>query len=226
MLHNDAAQQRSGKKPASAPEASQKPPRAQERANLKILTPKPISSRPGDTTVAKPDGWKHGHTAHHPHPGQAQPAATIGPYAPRSQIHTTTTTWPGKNYAAKDQAPGPACTTPSLRGRTRASPLRAQRKAGQHSGYSNCAIHTLHTAEILQQANGGREEETRATTLCMAWHAQQEASSCATIPTDTGRRGHSASTTIFAAGGASSECYTNKAKQPKRDKVFLNTTHC
>ena len=36
----------------SAPEASQKPPRAQERANLKILTPKCISSRPGDTTVA------------------------------------------------------------------------------------------------------------------------------------------------------------------------------
>jgi len=55
MLHNDAAQQRSGKKPSSAPEASQKPPRAQERANLKILTPKneqTSSSRPGDTTVA------------------------------------------------------------------------------------------------------------------------------------------------------------------------------
>ena len=56
-------------------------------------------------------------------------------------------------------------------------------------------------AEILQQANGGREEEARATTLCMAWHAQQETSSCATIPIDTGRRGHSASTTNFAAGG-------------------------
>ena len=52
MLHNDAAQQRPGKKPASAPEASQKPPRAQGRANLKILTLKRISSRPGDTTVA------------------------------------------------------------------------------------------------------------------------------------------------------------------------------
>ena len=52
MLHNDAAQQRSGKKSASAPEASQNPPRAQERANLKILTPKRISSQPGDTTVA------------------------------------------------------------------------------------------------------------------------------------------------------------------------------
>jgi len=34
------------------------------------------------------------------------------------------------------------------------------------------------------------------------WHGnpQQETSSCATIPTDTGRRGHSVSTTSFAAG--------------------------
>jgi len=51
MLHNDAAQQRPGKKLASAPEVSQNPPRAQGRANLKILTLKRISSRPGDTTV-------------------------------------------------------------------------------------------------------------------------------------------------------------------------------
>jgi len=71
-----------------------------------------------------------------------------------------------------------------------------QRHAGQHSDYSNCSIHTLHTAEILQPANGGCEEEARP---CMAWHAQQETASCATIPTDTGRRGHSASTTSFAA---------------------------
>ena len=82
-------------------------------------------------------------------------------------------------------------------------PNQHKRNAGQHSGYINCSIHTLHTAEILQPANhpGGREEEARATTLCMAWHAQQETSSCATIPTDTGRRGHSASTTSFATGG-------------------------
>jgi len=171
----------------------------------------PARSRPSDPQAhkqptrrhnrCKPDGQKHGHTAHHPHPWQAQPAATIGPYAPCNQIHTTATTWPGKSFVAKAQTPGPACTIPSLRGRTRASPLGTQRKAGQHSGYSNCSIHTLHTAEILQRANGGREEEARATTLCMTWHAQQETSNCATIPTDTGRRGHSASTTSFAAGG-------------------------
>ena len=95
-----------------------------------------------------------------------------------------------QKLSAKTQAPGPACTIPFPRGRTQAIPLGAQRKSGQHSGYSNCSIHTLHTSEIFQQANGGHEEEARATTLCMAWHAQQETTSCATIPTDTGRRGY------------------------------------
>jgi len=68
-------------------------------------------------------------------------------------------------------------------------PQHCTANAGQHSGYSNSSIHTLYTAGILQQANTCRKEEARATTLCMAWHAQQEASSCVTIPTDTGRRG-------------------------------------
>jgi len=80
-------------------------------------------------------------------------------------------------------------------------PQHGTANAGQHSGYSNSSIHTLYTAEILQPANGCRKEEARATTLCMAWHAQQETSSSATIPTDTGRRGHSASTTSVAARG-------------------------
>jgi len=62
---------------------------------------------------------------------------------------------------------------------------------GQHSDYNNCSIHTLHTADILQQANGGRKEEARATTLYMTWHANRRP----------------------------------QVATPKRDKVFLNTTH-
>ena len=142
MIHTDAAQQRPGNPPASAPEASQqKPPRAQKQPNPGLPASQRMNSQPGDTTTT-------------------------------------------------DQTAG-----------GRANPLGAQRKAAQHSDYSNCSIHTLHTTEILQQANGGREEEARATTLCMAWHTQQETSSCAIIPTDTGRRGHPASTTSSAARG-------------------------
>ena len=47
MLHNDAAQQRAGEQPASAPTASQKFSRAQTAA-LKIPTPKQANRRHGD----------------------------------------------------------------------------------------------------------------------------------------------------------------------------------
>jgi len=52
MLHNDAAQQRPGEKPASAPKASQQSPWAQGRANFKIPILKHTNSRPGDTNAA------------------------------------------------------------------------------------------------------------------------------------------------------------------------------
>ena len=80
--------------------------------------------------------------------------------------------------------PGLHDTIPS--GKDTSKPARSTKK----SRTILSSIHTLRTAEILQQANGGCVEEARATTLCMAWHAQQETTSCATIPTDTGRRGH------------------------------------
>ena len=63
-------------------------------------------------------------------------------------------------------------------------PQHGTANAGQDSGYNNSSIYILYTAETLQLANGCSKEEARATTLCIAWHAQQEASSCATIPTD------------------------------------------
>jgi len=52
MLHNDTVQQRPGKQPATALEASQKPPWAQGRAKPKILILQRMNSRPGDTTAA------------------------------------------------------------------------------------------------------------------------------------------------------------------------------
>jgi len=52
MLHNNAAQQRPGEKPASTPKASQITPRAQGRANIKIPTFQRTRSRPGDTHAA------------------------------------------------------------------------------------------------------------------------------------------------------------------------------
>jgi len=166
MLHNDAAQQRSGKKPASAPEASQKPPRAQGRANLKILTLKRISSRPGDTTVASlTDGNMDTPHISHIH----------GRHSPPPRLDPT----PHATKSTLQQPHGPAKI------------MRQKFKF----------LARLVRYHPFWEGHGGREEEARATTSCMTWHAQQETSSCATIPTDTGRRGHSVSTTSFAAGG-------------------------
>jgi len=102
---------------------------------------------------------------------------------------------------AGEGAWGTTCATSGSGHKDITKPQHCTANAGQHSGYSNSSIHTLYTAGILQPANNCHKEEARATTLCMAWHAQQEVSSCATIPTDTGRRGHPATTTSVAAGG-------------------------
>jgi len=52
MLHNDAAQQRPGETPASAPKTSQKSTRAQGQAKFRIPTLKRESSRHEDTDAA------------------------------------------------------------------------------------------------------------------------------------------------------------------------------
>ena len=164
MLHNDTAQHRSGKKPASAPEASQKPPRAQERANLKILTPKRISSRPGDTTAASlTDGNMDTPHIIHIH----------GRHSPPRLLNTHSTLLKSSNrpMAAARRRQGQQLYawhgTPSRR--PQAAPPFPLTPAG----------------EVIQPQSPALPPE--------AWP---------------------------------SECNTNKAKQPKRDKVFLNTTHC
>jgi len=83
--------------------------------------------------------------------------------------------------------------------------------ARQDSDYRNSSIYALYTAEILQPANGCRKEEARTTILCVAWHAQQEAS------TDTGQRGYSASTTSVATGGVAM-CVQYRQGQTAKEK--------
>jgi len=70
----------------------------------------------------KPDRREHGH-AHHPHPRRAQPASAIGPYDPCKTANAVAGIWPGGNTRTKLRALTPVCTTPSPRGRIRASPF-------------------------------------------------------------------------------------------------------
>jgi len=70
----------------------------------------------------KPDRWEHGH-AHHPHLRRAQPTSKTGPYDPCKTTNAAATTWPGRNARANFPGHTLPGTTPSLRGRARASPL-------------------------------------------------------------------------------------------------------
>jgi len=65
---------------------------------------------------------EHGH-AHHPHPRRAQPASAIRPYNPCKTANAVKAIWPGGNTRAQFRVLTLSCTTPSLRGRIRASPL-------------------------------------------------------------------------------------------------------
>jgi len=56
MLHKNAAQQRHGEKPASAPKASQTIPRAQGRANILISTLKQRSQHEDTQAASLMDG--------------------------------------------------------------------------------------------------------------------------------------------------------------------------
>ena len=89
MLYNDAAQPRPGKKPASAPEASQKQPRAQGRGNFKIPTLKYMISRPGDTTaVRRTDGnMDTPHIIHIYSRHSLPPRLDHTPYVTKSTLH-------------------------------------------------------------------------------------------------------------------------------------------
>jgi len=121
MLHKDVAQQRPGNQPASAPEASQKPLRAQKQANSKIPAFQRMSSRPGDTTAADLTA-RNMDLSHisfiHGRPSPP-PRRDSTPHAPtptlRQGLDLT------KKRTAQAQAHGTGCTRPSLRGRTRAS---------------------------------------------------------------------------------------------------------
>ena len=230
MLHNKATQQRHGEKT-----------RTSKHPDFNPQATHPTRRN----TSCKPDGREHGH-AHHPHPRRAQPASAIGPYDPCKTANATAAIWPGGNARAKFQALTPACMTPSLRRRIRASPLgpqtragdRArnaapacdtgtaaktstkptQRNAGQHSGYTNCSIHTLYTAEILQPANDSREEEARATTLCMAWHAQRLTHQTNRWPLRRPRR----LSGRFYPNNRKTQCSPRKGLSPSRSNTTYN----
>jgi len=154
--------------------------------------------------------------------------------------------WPGGNARAKFRALTLACTTPSPLGRIRASPPgRSVLRPEQGTEQGLLPLHA--TQELQQKPVPSKHKETpgntQATATAHYTHSTLLKSSNRPMAAARRRQGHQ----LYAWHGTPSksvaeviqpqplalpleawpcECNTNKAKQPKRDKVFLNTTHC
>jgi len=119
MLHNNAAQQRHGEKPASGAKGVTNHTTGTRTSKHPDFNPQATQSTRRHTSC-KPDGLEHG-DAHHPHPRRAQPASAIGPYDPCKTANAAAAIWPGGNARAQFRALTLACAAPSPRGRIRAT---------------------------------------------------------------------------------------------------------
>jgi len=226
MLHNDAAQQRPGKKPASVPEASQKPPRAQGRANLKILTLTHINSRPGDTTVASPtDGNMDTPHIIHIH-GRHSPPPRLDPTP-----HATKSTLQQPHVPAKIMRYKPKLLArlaryhPFGEGHEQA---RSERKEKLGNTQATATTQYTHSTLLKSSNRPMAAAKRRQGQQLYAWHGTPSKRPQAAPPFPLTPAGEAIQPQppVLPPEACPCECNTNKAKQPKRDKVFLNTTHC
>jgi len=168
MLHTDAAQQRPGNPPASAPEASQqKPSRAQKQANPGFPASQRMNSQPGDTTAAHQTagGHEQARSEHKEKPDNTQVKVTA------QYTHSTL-----------------------LKSSNRPMAVARRRQGQQLYAWHGTPSRRPQAAPLFPLTPAGKVIQPQPPALPLeAWP---------------------------------SECNTNKAKQPKRDKVFLNTTHC
>jgi len=225
MLHNDPAQQRPGKKPASAPEASQKPPSAQERINLKILTPKRINSRPGDTTVASlTDGnMDTPHIIHihgwHSLPPRLDPT----PHATKSTLQ--------QPYGPANMQQKPKLLAqlaryhPLGKGHEQA---RSEHKEKPDNTQTKVTAQYTHSTLLKSSNRPMAAARRRQGQQLYAWHGtpSRRPQTVPPFPLTPAGEVFQPQPPALPPEAWPSECNTNKAKQPKRDKVFLNTTHC
>ena len=208
MLHNDAAQQRPGKKPASAPEASQKPPRAQGRPNLKIQTLKRISSRPGDTTVANlTDGNMDTPHIIHIH-GRHSPPPRLNPTPQK-----TKSTLRFARYHAFGEGHEQA---------------RSEHKEKPGNTQTTATARYTHSTLLKSSNRPMAAARRRQGQQLYAWHGTPSKRPQVAPPFPLTPAGEviQPQPPALPPEAWPSGCNTTKAKQSKRDKVLLNTTHC
>jgi len=246
MLHNNAAQQRHGEKPAAKGVTNHT---TGTRTSIHPDSNPQATQPTRRHTSCKPNRREHGH-AHHPHPRRAQPASAIGPYDPCKTANATAAIWPGGNARAQFRALTLACTTPSPRG----GYGQPARSSDLSRGQSKECYPGMRHRKLVPSQHKETPGNTQATATAQYTHSTLLKSSKRPMTAARRRQGQQ----LYAWHGTPSrrpqaappfpltpadeaiqpqppalppevwpcECNTNKTRQSKRDKVFLNTTHC
>ena len=227
MLHTDAAQQRPGNLPASAPEASQpKPPRAQEQAHPGRPAAQRRKSQLGNTTAADRTAGTMG-TSHISviHDGPAQPP----PW--NSTPHALTQTLQKVLDLTKigrvqhERSAQLARYHPLGEGHEQA---RSEHKEKPDNTQATTTAQYTHSTLVKSSNRPMAAARRRQGQQLEAWHGTPSRRPQAAPPFPLTPAGEviQPPPPALPLEAWPSECNTNKAKHPKRDKVFLNTTHC
>jgi len=252
MLHNNAAQQRHGKKPASAPKASQTIPRAQGRANILISTLKQRSQHEDTQAASLTDGNMNTHIiriqdTHSPLlrldlTTSAKQQTQQQPYGPAGMLGQNSDPSPrlprhhplGEGYGQARSVLGPEQgTEQGMLPRHATQGLQQKPVPSQHKetpGNTQATSTTQYTHSTLLKSSNRpmAAARRRQGQQLYAWHGTPSRRTQAAPPFPLTPAGEAIQPQPPALPPEAwpCECSTNKAKQPKRDEVFLNKTHC
>jgi len=229
MLHNSAAQQRPGEKLASAPKALQIILRAQGGAYILISTPKQRSRHENTQAASLTEGNVDTHIiqirgAHSPPPRSdltthAKQQMQQQPYGPAGMLGQNSKLSPwlarhhplGEGYGQARSVLGPE------QGTEQGILPRHAHKETLGNTQATATAHYTHSTLLKSSNRPMAAARRRQGHQIYAWHGTPSNSAAEVIQPQP---------PALPPEAWPCECNTNKAKQPKRDKVFLNTTHC
>jgi len=241
MLHNSTAQQRPGEKPASAPKVLQILPRAQGRAYIPISTPKQRSRHEDTQAASLTDGNMDTHIihirgAHSPPPRSdltthAKQQMQQQPYGPAGMLGQNSELSPwlarhhplGEGYGQARSVLGPEQGTEQgmlprhATQELQQKPVPSKHKETPGNTQATATAHYTHSTLLKSSNRPMAAARRRQGHQLYAWHGTPSKSAAEVIQPQP---------PALPPEAWPCECNTNKAKQPKRDKVFLNTTHC
>jgi len=239
MLHNNTAQQRPGEKPVSAPKALQIIPRARGQAYIPISTLKQRSRHEDTQAASLTDANMDTHIIHirgaHSPPlrsdltTHAKQQTQQQPYGPAGMLGQPSELSPwlarhhflGEGYGQARLVLRPEQRTEQgMLPRHAIQELQQKPVPSKHKetpGNTQATAHYTHSTLLKSSNRPMVAARRRQGHQLYAWHDTPSKSAAEVIQPQP---------PALPPEAWPCECNTNKAKQPKRDKVFLNTTHC